>query len=344
MEVFEVGPCEDGHELGVLIGKRFAAEIRSRIAKDLILQKQLLPFARSPDSRSLLSCLSETNIERYPAYWDELRGLAVGSGSPFLEIMLLNFRKEIIPFISKDNENTNDDCSDVLVVSDSMAFAAHNEDANVALLGHTYLIKAVLSNGTSFTAYTYAGELPSCAFGFNSHGMAFTLNSVPPLKHEIEAGAVGRNFVSRDLLEAQNIDDAVSRICSSRVSVGHGYNLIDTKTRRILNLETASRGRFSIFEVGDAPFFHANAYLHLKVDQEEDENSMRRHKRAITLLENGSSFVAILGDKNDAKHPIYMTGPLLYTLCTVAIDLDRKMMCIYHGNPLETQPSNVFLL
>lgn len=37
----------------------------------------------------------------------------------------------------------------------------------------SYLIKGWLSNGVSFTAYTYAGELPSCAFGFNSHGLVF---------------------------------------------------------------------------------------------------------------------------------------------------------------------------
>lgn len=60
------------------------------------------------------------------------------------QIVLLNFRKEILPFIPKTaaaaattiNEDGNDDCSDILVVNDSMAVAAHNEDANVALVGH----------------------------------------------------------------------------------------------------------------------------------------------------------------------------------------------------------------
>lgn len=44
---------------------------------------------------------------------------------------------------------------------------------------------------------------------------AFTLNSVPPSESEIVAGGIGRNFISRDLLEATSIDDAVSvRSCN----------------------------------------------------------------------------------------------------------------------------------
>lgn len=61
-----------------------------------------------------------------------------------MQIILVNFRKEMLPFISNaamnSNADTADDCSDVLIVGDSMALAAHNEDANVALVGHTYAL------------------------------------------------------------------------------------------------------------------------------------------------------------------------------------------------------------
>lgn len=50
----------------------------------------------------------------------------------------MNFRKEILAFIPKEGDAAaSHDCSDVLVVGESMAVAAHNEDANVALVGHT---------------------------------------------------------------------------------------------------------------------------------------------------------------------------------------------------------------
>eukprot|EP00897_Mesotaenium_endlicherianum_P010317 jgi/Mesen1/9313/ME000060S08753 len=132
------------------------------------------------------------------------------------------------------------------------------------------------NSGVSYTAFTYAGEqLPSCAFGFNSHGIvstslhtlslgtcnkggnssliqwgcwimeadeaadgppwtlfghwfaplsgigamaalliaeldgAFSLNAIPPEACEVVPGGIGRNFVSRDLLEASSLEDAL---------------------------------------------------------------------------------------------------------------------------------------
>ncbi|KAH0710779.1 hypothetical protein KY284_012206 [Solanum tuberosum] len=287
LEMYEFGPFEEdeGFQIGFLIGQRFSKLIQNR------------------------------------TYY-RARGL---------KILLLNFRKEILPFIPKTEEypkeeDINDDCSDILVVSDSMAVAVHNEDANVALVGHIvghprdtvgmvwlsvetklrcldvhfqsrsaylpaeaiYLVKVKLSNGTTFTAYTYAGELPSCAFGFNNHGVAFTLNSVPPCEEEIVGGAIGRNFVSRDLLEATSIEDALAV---------------------------------------------------------QDENSLSRQTRASSLAkESKSDFLALVGDMNNEKYPIYMTGPLLYTLCTAVIDLDEKILTIIEGNPKEKQESYVFSL
>ncbi|XP_020962084.1 uncharacterized protein LOC107641474 [Arachis ipaensis] len=349
VEMFQVGPCQDAYQFGFLIGKRFSKLIKTRLATDLILHNQLLPFANNTlQSQSFLQTLFDNNQRKFPRYWDELLGTAAGSAVPLLHILLINFRKEILPFIPKEgakssSADTLDDCSDVLVVGESMAIAAHNEDANVALVGHTYLIKGILPDGMFFVGYTYAGELPSCAFGFNSHGLAFTLDSVPPAEDEIVAGGIGRNFISRDILEATCIEDAISRIRSSEISVGHCYNLIETSTRRILNVETASRKRDSVFEVGEPPFFHANMYLHLQINQVHDENSISRQKRAAALpKKTKEDFLSLLGDADDRKYPIYMTGPLLHTLCTAVFDLDEQTLSIIKGNPKKGDVSHVF--
>ncbi|KAG2594809.1 hypothetical protein PVAP13_5KG022200 [Panicum virgatum] len=315
LDVFDAGRCAGGYALGLAVGRRFADVIRSRMRQDLVLREQLLPFASTAaKAPPLLAALEAANRER----------------------------KEILPFIPKEGdghgreeeEEPDGDCSDVLIVSDSTAIAAHNEDGNVALLGHTYLVRATLPDGLSFTAYTCAGELPSCAFGFNSNGVAFTLDSVPPVNDEIVAGAIARNFVSRDLLEAKNLEDAMRRICSPGVSVGHSYNLMDVRGRRIVNVETASGNRFAVHEAGATPFFHANMYRHLQVKQVQDENSMSREKRAAQCsVDSKETALSLLGDTADDKYPIYMTGPTLHTLCTVLVDLDKETMTIYKGNP-----------
>lgn len=36
------------------------------------------------------------------------------------------------------------------------------------------------------------------------------MNSVPPVESEIVAGGIGRNFISRDLLEAASLEDAIT--------------------------------------------------------------------------------------------------------------------------------------
>ncbi|KAL5993685.1 hypothetical protein ACLOJK_040938 [Asimina triloba] len=54
------------------------------------------------------------------------------------------------------------------------------------------------------------------------------------------------------------------RIQSSNVSVGHSYNLIDVHSRRIWNVETASKNRISVKDIASKPFFHANMPDHMR--------------------------------------------------------------------------------
>ena len=46
-------------------------------------------------------------------------------------------------------------------------------------LDHRYLVHAEFEDGFQFMAYTYAGEIPSCAFGFNSNGVVSFMLSHP---------------------------------------------------------------------------------------------------------------------------------------------------------------------
>lgn len=82
--MFEVGPCESAYKMGFLIGERFSDTIKGRLDTDLVLRDQLLPFAQSPQSQPLIEALCNNNKTRFPTYWDELVGIAAGSGVPIL--------------------------------------------------------------------------------------------------------------------------------------------------------------------------------------------------------------------------------------------------------------------
>ena len=90
-----------------------------------------------------------------------------------MQIILINFRKEIVPFLPKNklisNAESPDDCSDVLIVSDSIAMVAHNEDANVALVGHTYgLLYSIL-----FKSFTNPCQVDQICLVFRACNISF---------------------------------------------------------------------------------------------------------------------------------------------------------------------------
>lgn len=89
LEVFEIGPCDNPYQMGFLTGQRFSDKIRSRLSTDLILQNQLLPFAKTPESQALIEALTINNQKKFPRYWDELVGTAEGSGVPVLHVMII---------------------------------------------------------------------------------------------------------------------------------------------------------------------------------------------------------------------------------------------------------------
>jgi hypothetical protein len=52
----------------------------------------------------------------------------------------------------------------------------HNEDSGEVDVNRTAIVVARIADEPKFLSYTYLGDLPSGAFGFNENGVAFTLN------------------------------------------------------------------------------------------------------------------------------------------------------------------------
>ena len=96
-----------------------------------------------------------------------------------------------------------------------------------------------MQNGHSWTAYTYAGELSSAAWGFSvESGVSFTLNAV--YARHVEVEGVGRTFVSRSILDASSLEDAVRRVTVPHQATGHNINLVGLNEHKIITIETGA--------------------------------------------------------------------------------------------------------
>jgi len=148
------------------------------------------------------------------------------------------------------------------------------------------------------------------------------------------AGGICRNFISRDLLEASNHLDALQRVCLLNRAVGHNYNIMDINAGKMLTVEAASKGRWCKKEIGAEPFFHANMYINLHVDQIANETSLHRQRCADGYSKlSREDMMCLLGDATDELYPVYMQGPKLVTLCTAVFDLHALTCTIFQENP-----------
>lgn len=220
----------------------------------LIRSSKLLPFAKTILGRKVLDRYLLTHRATFPQYVEELEGIAEGSDVPFETIFIENIVEEFSNSFPPSFQNGNFPtelrhlilrCSDIVLTSSEMHVVAHNEDCGAVDVNRTAIVIAKIGDEAKFVAYTYLGDLPSGAFGFNENGVAFTLNFVQP--SEIFIGGLGRGFISQDLLTAENADDAIAIITREGQAAGHNFQVMDVRAKRVWNIEVASFNRHFIY-------------------------------------------------------------------------------------------------
>lgn len=115
-----------------------------------------------------------------PAYLDEMRGIAQGSGLDFLDILALNLRTEIL-FAAKARESgaqlpSVGECTTFSDVIDSERVLGQNWDWMPFAADTIVLVEAVPDDGPSWMTVVEAGLLAK--FGMNSAGIAIVTNAL----------------------------------------------------------------------------------------------------------------------------------------------------------------------
>lgn len=336
---------EDHFKLGSAIGSKYRDTIQKRVAVHIAT---LAPFLKTDAGKKVYEEFLTTHRKRVPKLVAEMQGIAHGSNISFPQMFAVSLSEEIGYFASPSTFQLKiDGCSDYVLCNEKHCVGGHNEDG--AYADHEMFTAVVRFGSSNFTTLNYAGDLLGgmSAFAFNADGLAFSLNYVAP--RICTTDGLGRNYVSRQLLDAHTWDDAVS-VISQKHAAGHNYQLMDFRHRRIASMEAANNVYSSVAVT--EPFFHANQYTVLNVPGQIFANSsihrLARVKQ-LPLPKDGNDILKILGDQKDHSYPIFHDkvshahGDLSdWTLATALFDLDAGTVSVMDGNPANLVAKRVF--
>ena len=361
-------PTIDDHkDFGRRLGAAYKSMIQTRFASKPDLASAV-KTVHTPAGKQLYDSFVALHRRDYPTAMAEIDGIVEGSGLDFEQVFVQNVFEEWslcaadLPGAPPAKHDV-DACSDVMACDTERAgglcAVAHNEDNGAEDRGALIMVNASFGPSTSWVAATYAGELPSGAFGFSSTGgFGFTLNYVGP-KQPACPGA-GRVFAARRALDAESYDEALATITGTRMGSGHNYQLVDFGARpssssppRVANVEVAPNGLFAVRAVGAAPFYHTNQYETLRVPEWVGNSSTHRLARMHSLPPPTSTeaMLRLLGDQTDPLGTKGAIWPIFHdaashargdgsgwTLCTALFDLsgsfaEGKTLTVYLGNP-----------
>ena len=356
--------ADQSYAFGSAMGRQFASSIHSRIMSNSFITDTLAPAFTGPGAphASVYASLMAANNATYPSYMRELVGIADGAGVPLPYVFLSQLLEEFTYFLPKSDRRELEQpehCSDLawITADGAHTYLAHNEDSGAGDLNHTALISAPMgvAGGQAFTAFTYLGNTPTGAFGWNAKRLLFTMNYVAPAK--ADPNGLGRVFMARDLLEMTSLEDGLQKITRTApgISAGHNYQVVDFKSGRLVNVEVASFGLSSFREqlAGQPAYFHANTYQTLSAPGQIGSNSStHRDARAKVMLaahpirDGEKDMLAVIGDQRDHAYPIYhdnlshrMGDQSDWTLGSIFADVSNGKVWVWNTNPHTTPPA-----
>lgn len=243
--------------------------------------------------------------ERFPAIWDELRGLAAGLQLPEEDVFLWNCRGDLWAMAP-------DGCTTVQVPSAEGGRISHNEDGDPGFRGHCAIGEFDVDGAPRFASFVYPGSIPGHTFAVSDAGFALTVNNVRA--RAVDPG-VPRMVLTRAMLGAADGDAAIELLrAAPRAGSFH------------LSLGVCGRGLYGI-EFGSAscsvqalqaPALHANHAIHAGVrelPQRITGSSRARQVRGDALLAMARArggeidALAILADSSHPEFPIWRDDP-----------------------------------
>jgi predicted choloylglycine hydrolase len=277
-------------EMGVQHGKLLADHIHENL-RTLLDEKgaqavaKIGPFELTPrDVIGQIIAIQRKHVAQ--KYWDELQGLAEGSGVPVEKLQAANFIPELFH------------CSGFAVMNSATADGTlyHGRvldyGVDLGLQRHAVLVVAKPTGGVPFVNVTYAGFIGSVT-GMNAEHVSIGEMGGRGLG---QWNGVPMAFLVREVLEsARDLDQAVSIFRDSPRTCEYYFVIADGKTNRAVGME-AGASQFSLVEpntahpklpvaVPDAVLLSAGDRYQELVRRTQQEHGKLTAERAIRLMD-----------------------------------------------------------
>ncbi len=159
-------------------------------------------------------------VEKFdPAYVEEMRGIAEGSGEPFAGIMLMNARTEMVAAARKQHTQQHfpDGCTAALALPEASAggtlLHGQNWDWRAECAETGVVLRIRRDDGPDILTFTEAGGLARS--GLNSAGIGLTANALECDRDYQRGQGVPLPFIRRKVLESAYLAEAVRTIVAT---------------------------------------------------------------------------------------------------------------------------------
>ncbi len=236
---------------------------------------------------------------RFPAYWQELTGMAQGLDLPFEDVFLWNCRGDVWALAP-------DGCTTVQMPG-NVPIIAHNEDGDPGFQGHCAVVKVRPESSPAFTAFVYPASLPGHTFAVTEGGLVQTVNNI---RSRAAGPGMPRMLLGRALLDCATLDEAIRLLEGAERAGAFHMTLAQRADARIVSVEF-THWKCSAITL-DQPRCHANHLVHPVTRKERQVvtgSSHSRQQRGDEVVAGARSEplnpLAVLWDRSDPALPIY---------------------------------------
>jgi isopenicillin-N N-acyltransferase-like protein len=338
--VIFIEACGTNYEIGYRIGECLREKLIPHSRNRQAFYRKFAKTHQVPlhkivqRSEKLVSC-------HFPAYMEELRGLAAGSALPLKDILLLGSEETIL-------NGAANKCTTFAYEGTQGVILGHNEDWAPGYEDKLYLVKASPANGAAFISLAYLGCLGGSSVALNEYGIAFSGNSLL----DGSKRGVPKNIILRSQIEAKNIKEfGQLAIFNPRAVPNHSMAV--NRKGKIISVEVGLKEHSVVCT--SSSYVHTNHAIHPKMMHLENGpaiNSIARYRTAKELItiktpDNKLAKRILRSHKNKpcsiCIHPEARKNEDSRTVASAVVNLSEMSLSVALGNPCRSRYEKFYL-